>query len=880
MKNKLLALLLLSVLILITPSQGFCQNNDNSFKVFKLNNGQTVVIKEVHANPIVTVDTWVRTGSINETVENNGVSHFLEHLFFKGTTHHKAGEMDKILETKGAVFNAATSKDFTHFYTTIASPYVYTALQLQSDMLLNAAVPENELNKERKVVQEEIRRSEDTPDRKVFENMSDLLFTHHPYKYETLGTAELIGTIPRQNIMNYYHQWYIPSNMITIVVGDVDTSKILAEIKSDFNFPKKDNKRIQRKYTREPSINKPALKLEKGNYNTGYMLMGFKGVPAIDKKESHALDLAAAILGDGETSRLYQDLKENQGIVTDISAGHYSLKDDSIFYINSNFPPQNYELVKQSVLNNINKLRETPVTQEELNRAKTQFQREFLYSNESVENIANSVGYNMVTGDNIAYYTKYLEELNSITPKDIQKACKKYLVENKSATSILLPQNTNTENIVKSKDSYKNTTKSVLKNGITTINDYNKSNEIVALSVFVKGGKLTESIPGINDVIASSITKGTSSKSALEISKALEDSGIIITPSTNQDYFEIQLKSTRKDFDKAFSILTDIIKNPAFSNKYIDQSKKDLIESIAESRDVPSSYAMENFTRTVYPNQPYGNVGKVLEKSIPTITRTNIISYYNQTFIPENMVFSVSGNISNDEFVKKVYAAFPEESKSKQVDINKFKQKCTPVKSNKTALISKDTSAASIFLGWKASSFFNDKEFASLKLISTILGNGMSSRLFVDLREKQGLAYTVAALYPTRIDDSYFALYIGTNPINSTRVINGFFDEINKIKTAPVSNQELSDAKEKLLGQYALSQETNQEKAHLLGAFEAMGKDYKFNWQFAELINSVTCGDIISTANKYFNNPYALSVVAPHKYIETIEKDLQSESKR
>src|SRR3989339_1774307 len=149
--------------------------DNSSIKVFHLQDGHTVVIEEVHSNPIVTVDTWVRTGSINENDKNNGVSHFLEHLIFKGTKNHKVGEAEKILESKGATYNAATSKDFTHFYTTIASQYADTALDLQADMLQNAIFPVDELNRERKVVQEEIRRSIDNPDRIVFDNLNAML---------------------------------------------------------------------------------------------------------------------------------------------------------------------------------------------------------------------------------------------------------------------------------------------------------------------------------------------------------------------------------------------------------------------------------------------------------------------------------------------------------------------------------------------------------------------------------------------------------------------------------------------------------------------------------------------------------------------------------
>ena len=204
------------------------------FNVYKLENGQTVVIQEVKTNPIVTVDTWIKTGSINENDENNGVSHFLEHLFFKGSTNHAPGEFDKILETKGAITNAATSKDFTHYYITIPSKDFDLALEMHSDMLLHPLIPRKELEKERKVVIEEIMKDANSPNTIAYDNLITMLYTTHPYKRKVIGTTDIISTIQRDKILDYYNQYYNPSNMVTVIVGDVDAKNVIDKVKKDF----------------------------------------------------------------------------------------------------------------------------------------------------------------------------------------------------------------------------------------------------------------------------------------------------------------------------------------------------------------------------------------------------------------------------------------------------------------------------------------------------------------------------------------------------------------------------------------------------------------------------------------------------------------------
>ncbi len=869
-KNLLISLFLTIAVMLISP-HCFAIDASSPIKTFHLPNGQTVVIKEDHSSPIVTIDTWVKTGSMNENPQNNGVSHFLEHLFFKGTKAHIFGETERILEAKGAVYNAATSKDFTHFYTTIASQKAETALDLQADMLLNAAIPPDELKKERKVVIQEISRSYDNPHSVVFENLNGILFKHHPYKYTTLGPASNIENISREEIFKYYHKWYIPANMITVIVGDINTDKMLKLVEEKYKNNSNQPSHLKTNYQKEPYLQKSTEVVKKGKYNTGYLEIGFRGVPAKSIKENCALDLIGSILGDGASSRLYQNIKEKQNLVTSISAGNYSLKDDSILFIDAELEPQNYVLAKKAIMNEIKRLSDGKVSDSELNKAKTQMAISRTYESESTEDIANSIGYSMTIGENIESYTKYIDNINKITTQDIQNIARKYLLDSRAAISALMPENTNAASIVKSQETYKSVTKSVMDNGMTVITNKNDSNNVISLSLFVKGGDLIDPVPGMLNVIAGTLTKGTASKSAYEISETLDKSGIIIAPSANSDYFEIQLKSTKANFDKAFDLLVDIVKNPAFNNEYIEKTKNDIIQGVKQTKDSPLSYAMNNFNKAIFPDHPYGNVGEVVEKNLPNINRENIVDFYQKTFIPANMIVSISGNVSPVEIEEKFYSAFPQRE-GNIVNLSKFPTQFTPLKTGKMAAVTQDTKAAWIILGWRVGGITQDKEFATLKVINSVLGDGLSSRLFVEMRKKQGLAYNVSSSYPSRIDNSSFFLYIGTQPENAKLVRDNFLQEIYKIKTELLSDTELSEVKQKITGKFALSQETNLQKAHNYGAFETIGKGYKYNYSFPELINSVTAQDIITVANKYFNNPYAVSIVAPKESIDQISR--------
>ena len=229
--RKIIIFLFFGIIFFAQSTYGaICDN----LSQYTLRNGQTVIIKEVKDNPIVIIDTFIKTGSVNENDKNNGVAHFLEHLFFKGTTKHKRGEFEKAIESKGGIFNAATSRDYTHYYIKIDSKHIDDALSYHSDMLLNIAIPENELEMERKVVLEEITRSMDNPENKVFDNFLNIIFNGNSYSRKILGTNEIISSISRDEILAFHNHWYKPSNMVTVVVGDVEAEKILPKIAKNF----------------------------------------------------------------------------------------------------------------------------------------------------------------------------------------------------------------------------------------------------------------------------------------------------------------------------------------------------------------------------------------------------------------------------------------------------------------------------------------------------------------------------------------------------------------------------------------------------------------------------------------------------------------------
>ncbi|MCD8024590.1 MAG: insulinase family protein [Candidatus Gastranaerophilales bacterium] len=423
-------------------------------EVITFDNGHRLVLAHKKST-MVNISTWVATGSINENVQNNGVSHFLEHLMFKGTHKYKAGEFDRILERKGGIINAATWKDYTFYYVTIPVEEFDLALHLHADMMIDPVLPEEEIGspfeingnapkdkRERCVVIEEIRMGQDRNWRKVYNVLNDAMYEKHPYKRDVIGSAEIISAISREEIMRYYKSFYTPFNMTTVIVGDFEFEYAIKKVQEEFNFQKFDcfEPLIPDKKEIETSVKNPKTIEKTAHINTGFMMWGFLcGCPK-NLKETIALDLLTTILGDGKSSRLNTKLIENvkEPYVYEVQASHYQFKDGDNFMIDINFNADKKDTVLSDIKNELETL--SNISEEEVQKAKKFAKVNFAQEAETVSSIGDMIGEFMTVFGDLSLANEYLFKLDEIDNIYLQETAKKYLSPELAAVSILMPE--------------------------------------------------------------------------------------------------------------------------------------------------------------------------------------------------------------------------------------------------------------------------------------------------------------------------------------------------------------------------------------------------------------------------------------------------------
>ena len=400
-------------------------------------NGLVALIKESHSAPIVTVDVWCGTGAASEVDSLNGISHFFEHMFFKGTPRHPRGEMDKIIKGLGGENNAGTSVEYTHYYVTVPSENYLVAMDVLSDALINSSFEPDEITKERDVVKAEIRRKEDTPSSKVFVVFERVFGAGTPYEMPVLGTFETLDRVNHAAFKNYLKAKYTAENTAVVVTGDINTKQIADAIGKYFESIPRGKPSLPDFTVAEPT--EKNVGVEYKDVNRGYIMLGYLTQGRKDKAESQALEVAATILGDGRSSMLHQSLVEQKKLANAVSAWSWDLREAGALGADASFDPGKEEEVKAAILEEFAKLAEKGPSAEELSKAKALLKTSFAFSTETTAGRATAIGLAYTSGT-LDQTLEYQKRVDSVTAEQVKEVVRKYTAAKYPAVAMILPK--------------------------------------------------------------------------------------------------------------------------------------------------------------------------------------------------------------------------------------------------------------------------------------------------------------------------------------------------------------------------------------------------------------------------------------------------------
>jgi zinc protease len=829
-----------------------------------LPNGLRVYVAENRNAPVFTMRVYVRAGGIyEEEFLGRGISHNLEHLVSGGTTHKRTeAEAEQIMDMIGGASNAYTTSGHTCYYIATSAEYADQVIDLLSDWTLNCAIDQAEVDRERGVIQREIAMGRDEPGRVIGKLYNGAMFVTHPEHFPTIGYLDLFNLTTREDLVTYYERMYVPANMHVVAVGDFDAEEMMPKIEAAFSqFPYKpphipilpvDPKQMGMRYVEDE------MEIEQT-----YMTIGWRTVP-ITHEDTYPLHVAARILGDGRSSRLYRKVKEDLDLVYTINASSYNPEYEAAdFTSHVTCDYEKSQMALDAIRDVIYQLREEYVTPAELEKAKTQIASDLAFGFQDVADQAGVIGVDVLKTGNPNYTDYYLERIKAVTQEDIRRVAQKYLYDDAMTVGVLKPIGARMEVAEKAVETKQasEVEKKMMANGATLLLKEDHSVPLVHFRAYFRGGSSLEdaSNNGAFYVMSRMLRRGTRKRSAEEIAAEVDGMGGRLYSGAAEDYFTCSMDVLGENFDDGLEVLADVLMNSTFDMAEFDKEKQNVLSILMSRNDDWQDDAEVQLRKILYQDHVYGMDPRGEQPSVESLTRDQVYNLYQDYCAPGNMVLTVFGDVDREYAEAAVNKAF-----------SRFKRKGAVVPEvagwdgideDIMKVVATERQQAVIFRGYPCMRVDNEDWYAMRVLDGVISGIGYPGGwLHSTLRGNQ-LVYLVHAWNSVYKGRGYFAVIAATQPETADTALAIIDEKFAKIKDEYVTDEELDNAKRicNIMEDLYYSQ-TIAAQAGLATQYEVLGLGYDHRADFKEKINAVTKEDVREVANKYLNESATLVI--------------------
>jgi zinc protease len=827
-----------------------------------LPNGLTVIVQEDRSAPVVSVQAWCGTGSIDENEHlGAGLSHILEHMLFKGTKTRASSAIVQKIQDVGGYINAYTSFDRTVYWIDVPKAGTSVALDILSDTMMNSTLPQEEYAKEQEVIRREFAMGMDDPDRMAGQLLFATAFQRHPYRLPVIGQLEIYNQLTQEQVMQYYKMRYVPNNLTFIVVGDVDAEAVFQQLGAFFeDYPAKS---LQPPYipSEPPQLGPRVVHQEFATELTRLSLAWH--IPEITHPDVPALDLLSTILGDGRSSRLYRRVREEAGLAFGVSAFSYTPGDPGLLGIDATVEPAKREAAQELVLRILEEIKQAGVTSDELAKAKKISLSHHLGSLTTMRGQASDLGSNWFLTRNLNFTRDYLAAVQKITPEDIRRVAAKYLTSDNLTIVSLNPKGAlavkteTSEPIVAGEIQ-----KMELSNGMRLLVREDPRLPLISMAAVFRGGLLAETprTNGITRLMAKVLLKGTKTRTAEQIADTIEAVGGSIGSDAGNNSFSVSLDVTQPDLKLGADLLSDVLLNATMPEKAITREKDVQLAGIKEDEEQLTTVARNLLRQALFEEHAYALRGKGSVESVSRLTQQDLLDFRDRYLVARNGVISVFGNVKAAE-VKQIFEEALTGMKSGQLALID-PPKPRPLTKSTTVESLKDKAQGVIMVGYRGVDIFSPDRYA-LELIDEA-SSDLGSRFFVRIREQMGLAYYVGASQMQGLVPGLFLFYLGTDPQKIEKVKTALVDEINKLAAEGLTNEELARAKKKLLGQQQIANQSNDSFGYMAALDELYGLGFAYYKALERDVEAVTLDDVKRVAAKYFQKqPYVLATVRP-----------------
>lgn len=818
-----------------------------------LENGLQFVWEEDHRQSLVAIEAHIKGGLRAEgRYLGTGITHFIEHMLFKGTPSRPPGTIEQELRRYGGTINAYTSLDTTGITLFVEERYFKEALALLADLLQHAQFDATEFEKERAVIISEIQMNLDDPHRRIHRLFWERHLLEHPYRYPILGYQSLLEQLSVKELTDFYHTQYQPQNIVISCVGDIQGSELPSLAKEFFEtWPRGTLDPLQSIVAVEPETASAKSIAIEMPIQSAYGIVGWSSTRLSDP-DLYALDVLASILGKGTSSRLYEQLVRQKQLVSAISAWNYTPYDPGIFAIQMRTDPDKVDDAIWAILDIVEKVKQKGITETELRKAKRQVSAEYWFGLQTVESKAADLANSLAQTGDPQFSRRYVEGIQQVSAQRVQEVARRYCDRMKLTTAIIRPQAAppiENRNVSMPSSSPIALTRTSLKNGATLLVGVDHTLPIVGIVAAFRGGLRveTEETQGLSNLVAQMLTKGTTRQTASQIAQRVESLGASLESFSGRDGFGLAMQLLAEDVDEGLILMHELINDSIFSEDELAIQRQLITKQITAEEDEIFAVGGKLLRRTLFREHPYRFDPLGERETIVRLTKARCMAFAKEWLAPSNMVLAVFGDIPEQKVKQDLTRSFGAEKATPSLWPERLPQEI-PQEIQEISQVM-DREQALVFLGFHATTYKSPERYA-LDVLTSIL-SGMAGRLFQAVREKYGLSYTLGAVHVPGWDPGYLLVYAATKPSEETRVLSVLEEQLKLICAEGVTEEELDQAKRYLIGQHRLDLQ------HLLGLAKRSVLDELYGlgfdaWQdYEQEISAVSAPMVQTVAQQY-----------------------------
>jgi zinc protease len=824
------------------------------------------------------VQVWFRAGSALEDKSNEGIAHFLEHMFFKGTKKRPGAAIAHEVESFGGEINAFTSFDYTCYYINTPNTELEKTAEILMDMVSNPEFKQDDLVPERGVVFEEYRRSQDNAGQYSFQQIQKNCFTGG-YAHPILGNEKTIKNFSREQLHDFRNRYYNLSNALLVVSGDLKKQNSIIKTIESFKLPSGD----QSKFPKFNLKKKTSVNVHKKETHMIQVNLCWQGSPYTASASCHE-DLALNCLGHGESSPLYNELVLKDSLANNSACSTMFMNNGGLHYMRVVFPPKNINKVLARLTSTLVTAANDGFSKEDLTRIKNQYIASKVYDKESLESFTFNLGHSFAQTGNVNSEDEFIERIRSANISQVNTALRKVLssdfhistqiplIEDQvkikktlekfqsSLSSKLKKKSAQSEKKLKTKTSnFDSQVKLIqIKPGVELLYRQNTLTPTFVMHAYIQGG-LTEETPEINGVyqiLSGALTKGYKGTSQKKLNEDLETNSAALNSFSGKNAYGITMHAQSEHFSRMCQHFTGSLLTPTFASSVVKHDKEMSLRTIKSHQENPVKFCFKEASDIFFHKHPYAMPIIGTPKSIRSITSKKVMELHQKNLKSKNILITYCGDEELATVLSELAPLFDSlpSIKTKRASIKKF----TPLK-NQHRYVYFDREQTQIFFGLDSKPL-GHKENTALKMLSTHL-SGQSSDLFVHVRDRLGLCYSAQPVHFTALEAGYWGIYMASGHDKVDAAIKAIKKIIDDIKVKGLSKSEFTRIKKMIAGQNLLHIQTNEDYANIYSVTCHQGKDLDYYHKNNENIKNLDYEEFSKSLKSVLSRKWSTIIV-------------------